>query len=297
MAPAAAPPHRGLPAGQAGPRGWPDKQGAGRLASPAAAASHPGRSYGRGGSRRRRRAGGEPRGGFLGPDGLASRTVRRGSAAAPEPGRHPRLLPRRRPPLPAAQPAPRAAPPLSGFAARRGTAGLAPAPTPLQPRRAENGCGGDSSHRFIPARPTGTAARPGLPESPPEGPGARPGVRVGRAGHTEAPTVLATVAAPSAAAPSSPGLRRSAGSPQPQLGPPPRPGAHDPGSPEKPGTEHARRGARRGAGRAARGRGGAGAWAWESLWRGRAGSLFRTDHPAYRALPRLSLLSPCPAQS
>lgn len=39
--------------------------------------------------RRRRRAGGGSEGGFLGPCGLAWRSVRRGSAAAPEPGRHP----------------------------------------------------------------------------------------------------------------------------------------------------------------------------------------------------------------
>lgn len=38
--------------------------------------------------RRRRRAGGGSGGGFLGPGGLASRSVRRGSAAAPESGRH-----------------------------------------------------------------------------------------------------------------------------------------------------------------------------------------------------------------
>lgn len=84
MAPAAAPLHQGRPADQAGPGGWPDRQGAGRLASPAAAARAAATAEAARG--RRRRAGGGSGGGFLGPGGLASRRVRKGSAAAREPG-------------------------------------------------------------------------------------------------------------------------------------------------------------------------------------------------------------------
>lgn len=138
MAPAAAPPHRGLPAGQAGPRRWPDRQGAGRLASPGAAASHLGRSYGRGGSEA------APAGGRAETPGAASSArVASPRAASPEEARRPvspgdpRLRPRRRPPLQAALPAPRAAPPpLSGFAVRRGSGWPRPHPD------SRYGCGG-----------------------------------------------------------------------------------------------------------------------------------------------------------
>lgn len=138
MAPAAAPPHRGLPAGQTGPRRWPDRQGAGRLASPGAAASHLGRSYGRGGSEA------APAGGRAETPGAASSApVASPRAASPKEARRPvspgdpRLRPRRRPPLQAALPAPRAAPPpLSGFAVRRGSGWPRPHPD------SRYGCGG-----------------------------------------------------------------------------------------------------------------------------------------------------------
>lgn len=109
MAPAAAPPHRGLPAGRAGPRGWPDRQGAGRLASPAAAASRLGRSYGRGGSEAAPAGGRGLRGRLPRPvwPCLAQRPQRKrgGPGAGETPP--PRQLPGRRPPFPAAVPASR----------------------------------------------------------------------------------------------------------------------------------------------------------------------------------------------
>ncbi|XP_042845172.1 spidroin-2-like [Panthera tigris] len=147
MAPAAAPLHQGRPADRAGPGGWPDRQGAGRLASPAAAARAAATAEAARG--RRRRAGGGSGGGFLGPGGLASRRVRRGSAAAREPG------------LPPAATETSAS--FPGGVVPRGVQLTSPSPPPqlpLRPRQAESGGGSSSLHRLIPAFPTGNAARP-----------------------------------------------------------------------------------------------------------------------------------------
>ena len=59
---------------------------------------------------------------------------------------------------------------MSGFAVRRGTAGLAPTPSPLRLPQAETGGGGSTPH---PHPPSGDATGPGPPESPPEGLGDR----------------------------------------------------------------------------------------------------------------------------
>lgn len=231
MAPAAAPPHRGLPAGHAG-----GLTGRARAASPrrpppppawAAATAEAAR-------RRRRRAGGGSGDGFLGPGGLASRSVRRGRAEARELGRPPAATP-----AAASFPggAARASGGSSSFVWARSPAGIrlaSPPPRlPLRLRRAETGGGGSSPHRLIPALPGGNAARPGPPESPPEGPGDRRACASAERA-TLAYTGPATTATPSAAAHSAPGPPPSSGSQQSRLDPPPGPGAHYPGSPESP---------------------------------------------------------------
>nr|XP_058913499.1 collagen alpha-1(I) chain-like [Kogia breviceps] len=231
MAPAAAPPHRGRPADRNGPGQWPDRQGAGRLASPAAAASCPGRGYGQGGSEAAP-AGGGSGGGFLGPAASPS-------AASAEEARRlvnpdgPQLRPKRRPPLPAALA--RFSGGSSSFVWVRNPAGIQLASPllglPLRPRQAESG-GGSLSHSLISALTTGNAALPGPPESPPEGPGDRPGARVGRESHTGAHSVghhhHRRRRPPSAAAHSAPGPPPSSGSQQARLGQPPPPRAHYP---------------------------------------------------------------------
>lgn len=163
MAPAAAPLHQGRPADRAGPGGWPDRQGAGRLASPAAAASRPGRSYGRGGSGAVPAGGRGLRGRFprLERPRLALRPQRKRGGprapAIPSCDRDGGLLSRRG--WPASREAPR---PLSGFALPRWVRLTSPPPQlPLRPLQAERGGGCSSSlHRLIPALPTGNAARP-----------------------------------------------------------------------------------------------------------------------------------------
>lgn len=202
MAPAAAPPHRR-------PARWPDRQGAGRLASP-----RPGRRLPPGpplrpsARGRRRRAGGRA-------------GVHRGLAA----------------------PQPRGSAPLSSrlagrllllcLAAQPGAPAASPPPRlPLRPRRADSG-GPQCPHRL--PRPPRSRRRPAGParvtSRGPSGPS-------GRA--CPACTALAV------AEPRGPSSR----------GPAPRPGARTPESREKAGTEHARRGAGRGAGCGARGPGG-----------------------------------------
>lgn len=256
MAPAAAPPHRGLPAGQAGPGRGPDGQGSGRRASPGAAASRLGRSYGRGG-KKAAPAGGraEARGRLPRPGGPASRGVHRGSAQAPEPGR-PRLRQRRRPAGPAA-------PPGLGrvlllcLSPRSGGGPLA-----SPPPRLRYDCGG--------GRRRAAAALLLIASSPPLGgrparvtsrePWGPPGVCVGGASRTRAHPGPPP---PPQKPPQRPGPPTSARSGR--LGPPPGPRAGCPAAQRS--TEHARRG---GAGRPG------------SPPRLRpAGSLFQTRCPAY----------------
>lgn len=243
MATAAAPPHRGLPAGRAGPRGWPDS-GPPRLAGR--------RRLPPGPQLRPRRLGGGAGGRAGAPRAASSARVALPGAASAEEARRPRS--RGDTPSPAATGTaasfPRggarfsAVPPsLSGSAARQGPLASPPPRLPLRPRRAESGGGGGSSHRLIFAFPTRNAALLSLPESPPEGPWDRPGERVERASQTLVRTGLANAAAPSATAHSAAGSPPSSGSQPSPLGPPPPPGAHYPRSREKTGTEHARRGA------------------------------------------------------
>lgn len=233
MAPAAAPPHQGRPADRAGPGGWPDRQGAGRLASPAAAAaSRPGRAPAEAARGRRRRVGGGSGGGFLGRGGLASLRVGRGSAAAREPG-DPQLRPSRRPAFPAALA--RSSGGSSSFvwvrSPARGAADLAPAPTP-----ATAGAGGARRRQLVasspPPRPPHRQRRPARPSHLQRalgteracasgGRASEPPPGAHRAGQRRRPC-RSRVQRPSSRLQQSP------------LGPPPGPGAHYPGSPEKP---------------------------------------------------------------
>lgn len=232
MAPAAAPPHRGQPAGQAGPGRWPDRQGAGRLASPGAAASRLGRSYGRGGWEAAP-AGGRAgaRGRLPRPGGLASRSVHRGSAQAREPGR-PRLRPRRRPPFQQRCPASGGS---SSFVWVRGPAGVRwPHP---HPGSATAAAGGDGRRWLSSSSPHPRLSGAGPPESPPEGPGDRPACA------SEERTALGRTQGRPPPPPPQPPQRPKAAYSGPQrrrLGPPPGPRAHYPVAERN--TEHARRG-------------------------------------------------------
>lgn len=148
MAPAAAPPHRGLPAGQAEPGRWPDRQGAGRLASPGAAASRLGRGYGRGGWEAAPAGGGSGAASSRGWPGLAQRPQRKRAG----PGAREAPAATEAASFPSSAARPRAGPPpLSGSAVRRGSAGLAPTTAPLRLRRAEAAGGGSPPHRLVPA--------------------------------------------------------------------------------------------------------------------------------------------------
>lgn len=237
MAPAAAPLHRGRSAGRAGPGRWPDRQGAGRLASPAAAASRPGRGYGRGGSEAAPAGERWLRGSFFGRDGLARSPQRKrscpGAQATPGCDRGGGLL------SPGRWPAPREAPPpLSGFAAQQGYSWPRPCSDSRYSRDRRRAAAAAAAGLLIASSPPSQLATlPGPPESPPKALGTDPACASGE---------RATAAAPSAAHCAA-GRPPSSGFQQSRLGPPPRPGAQYPRSLEQPGAEHARRGAGRGA--------------------------------------------------
>lgn len=204
---------------------------------------------------RRRRVGGGSGGGFLGRGGLASLRVGGGSAAAREPD-DPQLRPSRRPAFPAAR-----APSSGGSSSfvwvrnpARGTADLAPAPAP-----ATAGAGGERRRRLVasspPPRPPHRQRRPARPSQLQRALGTERACAAG--GRASEPHSGALRAGQRLRPCRSRAQRPSSRLQQSPLGPPPGPGAHYPGSPEKPRTEHARHGTGGGAGRS-RGCGGAG---------------------------------------